>query len=188
MNNSAQNNDLEKLLVQISAGDREAFSQLYEKTHAKLFGVISRIIFKRDLAEDILQETYLRIWRKAGQYRGEFGAAMSWLSVIARNAALDARRRGAEKISEHSAPPLEDMISEDKDALSLAEQSDTLKQLNDCLNELAQERREMVLLAYYRGWSREELSTQYNKPVSSIKTLLRRSLINLKGCLDGHNK
>ena len=105
----------------------------------------------------------------------------AWLSAIARNQAIDLKRRFAEKLSDLSDDNLEDAAP----VMAEAELALELKRLRDCLARLPEERQDMVLLAYYQGWSREELAAQFKRPATTVKTLLRRSLISLKECLDG---
>ena len=74
-------------------GDREAFAKLYRATSAKLFGIIVRILIRRDLSEEVLQEVYMRIWQKAGDFQPDVASPVSWMAAIARNRALDEVRR-----------------------------------------------------------------------------------------------
>ncbi len=174
--------DLVELLGRVAARDRAAFEALYRATSAKLYGVILGILLRRSLADEALQETYSRIWEKAADFDAERGSAIAWMAAIARNRALDDLRRG-------KAAPVTDMpegfdvAAESETALEGLEQSERLKALIDCLSRLEAEKREAVLLAYYRGYSREALSTRYGRPVATIKTWLHRSIIQLRLCL-----
>jgi RNA polymerase sigma-70 factor (ECF subfamily) len=107
---------------------------------------------------------------------------MAWLAAISRNQAIDIKRRFAERMS---AKALELDEAGSVAVLPQAELAMELTRLKKCLSSLSGERQDMVLLAYYQGWTREELAAQYNKPATTIKTLLRRSLTVLKECLDG---
>ncbi len=176
---------LAALLKRTSEGDRAAFRMLYDRTSAKLFGVISRICDNRELARDVLQETYLTIWRKAVLYDPAIAAPITWMARIARNQAIDARRLRAERISAASEPPDENESAPVLDPEDHAEQNEALRRLIECLKGLPEERRDMVLLAYYKGWSREELAQKFGRPVNTVKTVLRRSLAMLRECLDG---
>lgn len=177
--------ELRSLLARTANADRTAFGELYDRTASRLFGVVSRILPRRELAEDALQEAFLRIWQKAATYDSAIASPMAWLATIARNQAIDHRRRFAERLSASA-----DEVDANVPDLAprpdvLAEQSNDMKRLKECLGNLPADRQEMVLLAYYQGYSRDELSTRYDRPVTTIKTLLRRSLIALKECLDG---
>jgi RNA polymerase sigma-70 factor, ECF subfamily len=178
--------ELQDMLRRTAEGDRAEFSRLYDTTSSRLFAVIRRILPRNELAEDALQETYLRIWQRANSYDARVASPMAWLATIARNQAIDSRRRFAERLSGASDELDETHASALPDPLAMAEQNDSLKLLTACLGKLPADRRDMVLLAYYQGFSREELSTRFKRPVTTVKTLLRRSLIMLKECLDGH--
>jgi RNA polymerase sigma-70 factor (ECF subfamily) len=96
---------LAELLQKIARGDQPALAELYSLTSAKLFGVCLRICEERSEAEEVLQETYVTVWRRAGTYDPAKAAAITWLAAVARNKALDRRRTG--KVRQLSAP-LED--------------------------------------------------------------------------------
>lgn len=179
--------DLAALLRRAGDEDRSAFDALYECTAAKLFGVICRICDNRELAKEALQESYLTIWRNAKLYDVEIASPIAWMARIARNQAIDARRRRSEQISARSEPSDENVMSLEPDPEAALRQSEALRRLTMCLDALPADRRDMVLLAYYNGWSREELSDRFMQPVNTVKTILRRSLALLRECLDGKN-
>ena len=167
------------------SGDRDAFERLYVRTSPKLFGVICRICSNRELAKEVLQESYVTIWQKAGIYDPELGSPIAWMARIARNRAIDLRRLRTERMSELS-DPIEDYDeASPANPAGEAEQNEELRRLEACLGGLSPERRQMILLAYYSGWSREELAEKFARPVNTVKTVLRRSLALLRECLDG---
>lgn len=172
---------LNGLLVRVAGGDRDAFGELYDLTSARLFAVARSMLRRPELAEEALQEAYVNIWRKAALYDSARAQPMAWLAAIARNQAIDARRRTAERTNE----TLDDQHGQVPGVLPEAELALELKRLRDCLSRLPEDRQDMVLLAYYQGWSREELSRQFSRPVATIKTVLRRSLTLLRECIDG---
>lgn len=177
--------ELKSLLARVAEADRAAFSALYDRTAARLFGVISRILPRAELAEDALQEAFMRVWQKASTYDSAIASPMAWLATIARNQAIDHRRRFAERLSASAGEVDATLADSAPRPDALAEQSEDMKRLRRCLEHLPADRQEMVLLAYYQGYSREELSARFKRPVTTVKTLLRRSLIALKECLDG---
>jgi RNA polymerase sigma-70 factor (ECF subfamily) len=173
---------LAELLKASAAGDRAAFRRLYDATAPKLFGIVLRITRDRSQAEEVLQETYVRVWRNAERYLPEAGQPMAWLTAIARNRAIDRIR--SERVSPSSAPGAGD------DALAqLAAPGGTdpamREALRRCLAGLDAEARACVVLAYCTGLSREELAERFNRPVGTIKTLLHRSIKLLRTCLEG---
>lgn len=173
---------LATLLGHTARGDRAAFSELYDLTKAKLFGVIRRILIRSDLAEEALQESYVRIWSHASRYDSSQAAVMTWMIAIARNQAIDLKRKANERVAA-SALALEDVTLAAPQAN--ADDSADLRRVRECLGGLNSEGRDMVLLAYHQGWSREELADRFGRPVATVKTILRRALAALKECLDG---
>lgn len=177
--------DLRPLLAQVAQGDRAAFARLYDVVSGRLFGIISRILPRPELAEDALQETFMRIWQRASSYDEAIAGPMAWMATIARNQAIDLRRRSAERLAAAASELDETLADESPDPESLAGQAGDLRRLGDCMQGLPSERQQLVLLAYRQGFTREELAERFKRPVTTIKTLLRRSLIALKECLDG---
>ena len=177
--------ELEQLLVLTAGGDRAAFERLYNKTSAKLYGVIRRILTNSMAADEAHQDAYLTIWNKAAGFDPSRASPITWMAVIARNKAIDLKRRAGERMFDGAVELDPAQSSLMPDGLMMAELSDDMKRLGECLDGLQDEHKNMVLLAYYEGWSRDELGAKYERPVATVKTILRRSLIALKGCLDG---
>lgn len=179
----AQKTELAGLLRRIAeTKDRAAFDALYGATSAQLYGIVLRILRRRDLAEDVMQEAYLKIWERAGDFNPALAAPTTWMATIARNRAIDVVRRKA-PLSTEEVAGIEDVPAEGNDAAAEAELHDDLKRLQGCLERIEPERREMVVLAYRDGFSREELAQRFKAPVNSVKTWLHRSLKQLKECL-----
>jgi RNA polymerase sigma-70 factor, ECF subfamily len=174
--------DLAELLRRVAAQDRRAFQALFRATSAKLYGVVFRILRRKDLADEIVQETYLRIWRHAASFNPKAGAPVTWMAAIARNLALDEVRR-AQPVSMGEHPEVLDMPDEFNDPLDARERSETWARLMACLEGIDKDRREMVLLAYHHGMSRDDLAAKFGAPVATVKTWLRRSLLQLRACL-----
>ena len=176
-------NDLVRLMDRVAAGDRAAFAELYRRTSAKLYGVILRLSRRRDLADELLQEVYIRIWERAADYDPARASAITWMVTIARNRALDEIRRKpivetGVAIEEAGDPP-----DPSRPASETVELADDWARLADCLAALDADRAQIIRLAYLDGWSREELSRRFGAPVATIKTWLHRSLKQLKDCL-----
>ena len=174
--------DLSNLLSRIATRDAAAFAALYKQTNAKLYGVVARILTRGDAAADALQEVYVRIWEKAGEFDPLKGSPLAWMATIARNRALDEVRR-VRPISLEDQPEGFEPAAEEIDPLAARERSEVLTALVDCLKALDEEKRAIVLLAYYRGSSREALAKRFGRPVPTIKTWLHRSLAQLRDCL-----
>ena len=174
--------DLNNLLSRIATRDAAAFAALYKQTNAKLYGVVARILTRGDVAADVLQEVYVRVWEKAGEFDPVKGSPLAWMATIARNRALDEVRR-VRPVSLEDQPEGFEPAAEEIDPLAVRERSEGLRALVDCLKALDEEKRAVVLLAYYRGLSREALAKRFGRPVPTIKTWLHRSLAQLRDCL-----
>ena len=177
---ATEKSPLAGLLEATARGDPAAFRRLYEATAPKLFGVILRILANRPVAEEVLQETYVRIWQRAESFQPQAGQPMAWLATIARNRAIDRLR--AERIERMSVDDGEAVL----DSLAAPGEGDPAMReaLRACLAGLDAEARDCVILAYCSGFSREELAEKFGRPVGTIKTLLFRSLKLLKACLE----
>jgi RNA polymerase sigma factor (sigma-70 family) len=175
--------DLAELISATARRDRAAFGELYARTAAKLLGIVTRIVGDRAMAEDVLQEVYLRIWQSASSYLPAAGRPMTWMIVIARNRAIDAvrGRRLVQAADDGSgSDPLESIPEPRNREGEIADRS----QLRLCLGELDAVQRRCFLDAYHYGYSREELATRFGKPVNTIKTWLHRSTALLRTCLE----
>lgn len=172
---------IEKMIARAALRDRAAFSTLYARTSAKLFGVILRVLNDRAMAEDVLQDAYVKIWRNAGKYRANGLSPMTWLITIARNTAIDRKRR------ERGVQPTVDLSEVLPDSAPGPEQqairaSDTAR-LEACLDELQAGHAGAVRGAYLDGESYADLAARYDVPLNTMRTWLRRSLLKLRECL-----
>lgn len=170
---------LARLLARSAQGDRAAFKRLYEDTAPRVFGLLLKMIRERTAAEDVLQETYLRVWHRAGDYHADRGQVISWLVSIARYRALDllrARRAGAE-------PPELELAAEQwpDGVLSTTAEAGALRR---CLDTLSSDQRQSIAFAFFHGLSHGELARRLGTPLGTVKTWIRRGLARLKDCLE----
>lgn len=175
--------ELADLLTQVARRDEAAFKRLYDATAMKLLGIVLRILKRRDAAEDVLQEVYIKIWERAGDYQAGKGAAITWLAAIARNRALDEIRRGSRTVSAADPAELEEIPDNAPPPLAAREEQEEYQRLMRCLDRLEPPRKQMILQAYVNGTSREALAARFGHPVATVKTWLRRGLEAVKGCL-----
>lgn len=171
-------------------GDRRAFQALYRAASPHLFALLLRMLRRRDLAEEALQDCFVRIWQKASTYAPERGAPLTWLMSIARYRALDLIRRQRPEVSleddEGSALEFADDVNDNGPPNPL-ERSMTLQSLgalDECLQTLQDAQRESVLMTYYEGYTHEELAQRMGKPLGTVKSWVRRGLQRLRECLD----
>ena len=174
---------LEKLLAGVAKGDEASFAELYQATSSKLFAVALRILRSREVAEEVVQEAYFRVWEKAKDFNPEIASPITWMAAIVRNRSLDeVRRRVARPFADAS--ELDDIESEDEHPLNAIERGEDVVRLLKCLEGLEPEKKQIVRLAYLDGLSREALAKRFNRPEGTIKTWLHRSLAQLKVCLE----
>lgn len=178
---------LEPLLEATARGDQAAFAQLYAHTSPQLFALLLRMLQRRDWAEEALQDCYVRIWQKSESYAAERGAPMAWMSTIARYRALDLLRMRRPELTESSfaegAPSPLEREDERESPEDRAVESEGLGRLDDCMKGLAREQRQSVLLAYYEGYTHSELARRLKAPMGTVKSWVRRGLMQLRDCL-----
>ena len=178
---SASRQTLADALERVAKGDRAAFETVYAATCLKLYGIVSRILGRHDLADEILQEVYIRVWLRAGEFDRASSSPITWLASIARNRALDEAKRKTMRSLEDSPEALE--IPSEDDPLADHERNQERQKLLNCLDRLEPDRRKIVLLVYDYGMTRDEIANLIGRPAATVKTWLRRSLVQLKDCL-----
>ncbi|WP_256733661.1 RNA polymerase sigma factor [Pseudomonas reactans] len=173
---------LRPLLAQCALGNRQAFETLYRSVSPRLHGVALRFMGRTDLAEEVLQEAFVRIWYNASRYEAHLSAPMTWMVNITRNLAIDQLRK-------HREQPLADGQQDAliDDAPSAHDQLDHERQahaLNRCLETLDGMQRRSISVAYFQGLSCSELATQLAAPLGSVKSWIRRGMERLRRCLE----
>ena len=174
---------LDRLVVEVATGDRVAFDALYRGTSARLFGICLRVLSDRTEAEDVLQDTFVTIWHRAAQFDPDRAGALAWLSTIARNKAID-RLRARPPMSRAPLAVIEDMpdpgTTPDRDAESVTDRS----RLERCLEQLDDRRRSLIRTAFFDGATYDELAARIGAPLGSVKSWIRRGLMQLRACLE----
>jgi RNA polymerase sigma-70 factor (ECF subfamily) len=176
--------ELEQLLGRCAAQDPTALEQLYQRVAGILLAVVMRILRQRDLAEDALQDVFVRIWLQARQYDQIRGRPLAWMISIARYRAIDlvrAQRRVVPLIEEDL--PAQ-MILNEADTSESGESSRTQSALQDCLNILSAPQQQCLVLAYQEGLSHEAVASSLGQPLGTVKSWIRRGLQSLRKCLE----
>jgi RNA polymerase sigma-70 factor (ECF subfamily) len=178
---------LRTLLAAVARKDGTAFRSLYEATSPKLFGFALRILNKKELAEEVLQESFVSIWNNAGGYQAGLAAPMTWMTTIVRNRAFDTLRRidavveiDAETFDKDVMNALESTETGPLDALQLGADAKALAQ---CFSRLEGLHRQAIALAFYHDLSHSEVAEQMKLPLGTVKTWVRRGLERLRTCL-----
>ena len=171
-------------LARIPGGDRAALQTVYRLTAAKLFGVIVRILGEQAAAEDVLQEVYMTVWRRAADFDAGRASPMTWLIAIARNRAIDRLRadkpmRAAEPID--AANEVADSRAGAEERLAGAQEQG---RLHGCIDELAGHERAALRGAFFDGNTYDELAQRMNVPLGTMKSWIRRAMMKLKACLE----
>jgi RNA polymerase sigma-70 factor (ECF subfamily) len=184
MDAEARRKQLSAAIRRAAGGDRAALRLIYDETAAKLFGICLRILHDRSEAEDVLQDVYLTVWRKAGAFDESKASPITWLVAIARNRAIDQLRSGgvarraepieaAETVSDPS-PLAEEMVMNSQERARLAA----------CLDDLEPRQANAIRSAFVGGSTYEELARAANVPLGTMKSLIRRGLAKLRACLE----
>ena len=175
---------LERLLQSVAAGDGQAFERLYHATSAKLFGICLRLLSERGDAEDVLQEVYALVWRKAAQYDATLASPISWLAMIAHNKAVDRLRTDGNARNALPIEFAEDVVDGGANAQAAAEFAGDQRALDHCLSQLEERRRMLIRTAFFDGATYEELAQRSGTPLGTVKSWIRRGLQQLRSCLE----
>ncbi|KYG14266.1 RNA polymerase subunit sigma [Serratia plymuthica] len=169
------------LMNQIACGDKDALAQLYRTLSPRLFGIILRMVRRRDWAEEILHDTFIQIWQSAMYYDEQRSEPQIWLSHIARNRAIDYLRK-----HEHRCCSVEEISEADEGFQAPLPSEDVhleARRLQHCMENLPVEQRQSIALAYYRGLSQTEIALSMSQPEGTVKSWIRRALTHLRECI-----
>ena len=182
----AQENDV-ALLSAIAARDEVALARLYDRYRAILFGLLMRILNNREEAEDVLQEVFLQVWRKAEDFDENRGRPFTWLVTLARSRGIDRLRTLAarERVAEAGAREASEEIS---DAVTDAFKSEQRGLVSDALAKLPDEQKRPIMLAYFEGLTQSEIATNLGAPLGTVKTRMRTGMIRLRELLAGQGE
>ncbi|GLX78342.1 RNA polymerase sigma factor [Thalassotalea insulae] len=177
--------ELARLLAKTALHDQQAFERLYLSTAAKLNGIAYRILHNSDLAHEVLQEAFIQIWHNAIEYRIDKAEPFTWMASIVRYRCYDRvrseQRRLENKHIQEQVESIEQIAAINQPTTQMCEIG---QDLADCLEQLEDVHRRGILMAYYFGFSRGEISDHLEKPINTIKSWLRRGLARLQQCLE----
>lgn len=174
----------EVLAARVAQGDRTAFETLYDRHASMVLGITFRITGERSVAEDILQETFWRMWQSAASYQPERGPITDWLFRIARNLAIDTyQRRNPKVITDVTAdanPILDRMPDPDIDIPKRVRSNLKSQQMQNALKTLPREQRQVIEMAYFYGMTRQEIVEETGEPLDAIHNRARLGLQKLR--------
>jgi RNA polymerase sigma-70 factor (ECF subfamily) len=173
--------ELAQLLQRCAARDSAAFRSLYDKTSPILFARLLRMLRRRSVAEEALQDVYVRIWERAAQFEAHRGRALAWMVTIARYCAIDLMRR--ERMTLVGDDALDDIADE-----SPADSIEKPNNFDHCIGQLNDNTRKCLTLAFVEGRSHDEIARVTANPLGSVKSWIRRGLLSLKECLSSERQ
>lgn len=168
--------ELDELIMRCASGSREALEEIYRRKSRGVYAVAMRILRDPEEAKDVLQDAFVKIWTKAPQFDHSGAKADAWINMISRNAAIDRIRRAKSKIVTEE--------YEDIHATSRSASNEDRMSLSRCLEATDPQKREIVLQVYVGGAHYEDIVSQYDLPMNTVKTWLRRTLLALKRCME----
>jgi len=170
------------LLQAIARGDEAALARLYDQYRVILFGLLVRILNSREEAEDVLQEVFLQVWRRAGDYDEQRGKPFTWLVTLTRSRAID-RLRALGSRQRLATSAAQEQPEEASDALKETYRSEQKEIVRRALADLPEEQRRTLLLAYFEGLTQSEIAAKINAPLGTVKTRMRSALTKLRETL-----
>lgn len=178
----SRSGEIEGALLACASGDKSALRRIYDRESPRMLGVALRILRRRALAEEAVQDAFVLIWRHAARFDPERGGGLTWIYAILRNRSLSILRD--EKRTETSDTPVaEETASEEDDPETVMSKLSDAKALRACLETLPPQRRGIVLLAFVQGLTHGEIAGRLKLPIGTVKSWIRRSLLSLKECL-----
>lgn len=170
---------LKPLLQRMITGDELALADFYDRTIGHVYGLALRITGRADAAEEVAGDVYLQAWREAARYQPERARVLGWLMMICRSRSLDHMRR-RDQAELYAEPELLGEYVGDDDPAVLLERSCTQGQVRTALKELTEIQRRLIGLAFFRGMTHQEISTQTQLPLGTVKAHIRRGMLALQ--------
>ncbi|HKR22817.1 MAG TPA: sigma-70 family RNA polymerase sigma factor [Pyrinomonadaceae bacterium] len=183
----AQDNDVE-LLKAVAARNEAALGQIYDRYRVILFGVLLRILNDRAEAEDVLQETFLQVWRRAADFDEKRGRPFTWLVTLARSRGIDRLRTLASRERVAQACAKENPEEEYSDAATDVVKSEQRGVVNKALDQLPEEQKRPLMLAYFDGLTQSEIAAHLGAPLGTVKTRMRAGMMKLRELLSGREE
>ncbi len=176
--------ELADALSRCATGDRDALRLIFDLEAGRMVSVVQRIVRRRDLAEEVVQDAFVQIWTKATQFSQERGSPRGWIYAIARNRALNLIRDSKrETFSEDDPQAEQEAAAQADDADAVLAALDARSQLRNCLSELDERRRRSIVMAYVYGFTHGEIAGKLAIPLGTAKAWIRRGLAALRDCL-----
>jgi RNA polymerase sigma factor (sigma-70 family) len=176
------NTNEDDLVARLRAKDRSALEYLYDHYSSALYGIISRVIKKEEIAEEVLQDVFLKIWNRFDNYDASKGRLFTWMVNVARNQAID-KTRSKEIGKESKTIDIENVVSK----IERQEHTEQFIEgigLRDVLKNLTPDQKFIVEQLYFNGYSQSEVAEEFNIPLGTVKTRLRLAMQQLRTTLN----
>ena len=175
------------LLRHIGARDRDAFAEFYDKYSTLLFSIASKILNDAAEAEDVLQETFMQIWEKAGNFDPNLGQPLGWAVTMVRNRAIDRIRASQRRnlLTEEAGVEFALAAKSSETANETVTGHEKAKLIHAAMVDLPAEQRRAIELAFFAGLTQNEISDKLQEPLGTIKARIRRGLLKLRDQLEG---
>lgn len=183
---SADDEQLAGWIAGIARQDERALGALYDATCHRVHGLALRIVQRGALAEEVVEDTFWQVWRQAARFDATRGRPLTWLLAMARSRAIDALRR--DQRFRHDELPEDDQADAGAAAPPPQDLLDATRReaaLHTALQRIEPRSRQLVALAFFRGWTHEEIAEQQGLPLGTVKSLIRRALLTLRQQLEG---
>lgn len=174
--------DADELVRGVARGERSALASLFQQEAGRLIAIARRIVRTRELSEEVVQDAFVLVWQRAGQFDASRGSARTWLARIVRNRALNLLRDGA-RLDYHDEASLADIGDRNADAAEAFDRLADGDALKQCLGRLDELKRRAIVLCYVTGMSHGEVAATIGAPLGTVKAWIRRGMIALQECL-----
>lgn len=181
-------NEYDELLARCALRDEKALEELYTRASARLYALALSIVKRKESAEEVIQDAFTKVWLNADRFRPDKSGAMTWISTIVRNRAVDKLREVQRNplLQENMNDEILDstLLSKEIDPTDFTLMSNDMSALLKCLGTLETQQKDAILLSYYHGYSHQELAEKMTKPLGTVKGWIRRGLEKLRMCLE----
>jgi RNA polymerase sigma-70 factor (ECF subfamily) len=175
--------ELVALVERVGKGDKQAFAVLYQRTSPRLYTLAISVLRNRDLAQEVLQESFINVWKSASSYHSGKGSVQVWLNVVVRNRCIDCLRQRMTQIHSSDFIDWNELVCNQPSPLQTLQNHHEAKDLARCMEGLSGPQKQALTLAFFHGLSHSELAEKTQSPLGSIKSSIRRGLASLRRCL-----
>ncbi len=179
--------DLVELLQAVAQKNRTAFEQLYDETVQQIYNLAYRITQQSEMAEEVVNDVYLQIWQQAGRFDAKRGTVLAWMIITCRTRALDALRRQKPARQNRTLDSVEQQTDHTQPLQDLVSATENHDLIYNVLQQLDNEQRQLLALAFFRDYSHQELSEFTNIPLGTVKSKLRRTLSTLQQLINSYH-